>query len=76
MSHYRFYKLTPDDHISSGSDYEFTNDKAALAAAMRMLTDTPLEVWQGTRIVFRLLPSDKAANDLERSEEQRPNITA
>jgi len=56
MAHYRFYTLNGDNRIEGASDHEFGNDDAAWSAAIRMMTDKPIEAWQSTRIVFRAVP--------------------
>ena len=55
--HYRFYFLSEDDHIHSAGDYEFADDSEAFAAALGTMRKQPIEVWQSTRVVFRIYPS-------------------
>ena len=57
MAHYRFYYLTEDDHIDRASDHELPDDDAAFAAALKLMSDRPIEAWQSTRVVFRLSPA-------------------
>jgi len=61
MAHYRFYFLTPDDHIASASDHEFANDADAFAAALTLMQGQSIEAWQSTRVAFRVSPTAPAA---------------
>ena len=52
---YRLYDLDGVDKVSSGEWIDADDDEAAIEVAKRMMDGQDLEVWQGARMVARLL---------------------
>ena len=61
MCDYRFYVLRPDNSIESASTHNLSDDKAALAEALKLAKGKPLEGWSGTRLVFRVTADGRQA---------------
>jgi hypothetical protein len=56
MSYYRIYLLTPQDRICAFCDAECVSDHEAKEQALKALGSHPAaEIWQGSRIVGRVL---------------------
>jgi hypothetical protein len=59
MHEYRIYTLNDDNRIAGpGVVAECPSDDVAITAAKAMLNGHAVEVWQGTRVVIRLNPTD------------------
>ena len=54
MVSYRFYWLKPDGRIDTASNFECTDDTAALDHAESIRDGAAIEVWQGARRISRL----------------------
>ena len=54
MSYYRVYLLSADDHIVAWHPVIGNSDDAAVTAAARMVRDSAVEIWTGTRRVAGL----------------------
>jgi hypothetical protein len=57
VSDYRFYTLTEDGRIAGPpGNYWLPDDAAAVKRAKLIINEKPIEVWQGDRVVARLVP--------------------
>jgi hypothetical protein len=57
VSDYRFYTLTKDGHIAGPpGNYWLPDDAAAVKRAKLIINGSTIEIWQGTRVVARLVP--------------------
>jgi len=54
VTHYRAYQIRPDGRIKSGIDLDCSDDKAAIAAAKRLVGEYAVELWQDCRMVAQL----------------------
>jgi hypothetical protein len=54
MSDYRFYILRSDSSIEAVRDHDLDDDVAAIVQARNLAEGKPVEVWSGTRLVFRI----------------------
>jgi hypothetical protein len=57
VASYRFYTLGSDDHIKSGEYHDRADDLDALEHAKALANDSPIEIWDGSRLVARVKPS-------------------
>ena len=62
MPDYRLYFLDGDSHIHGSEDICAGDDGAAISLAQDWAEKGPLELWTGSRKVWRLDPSREAAN--------------
>jgi hypothetical protein len=53
---YRYYCLDSTGHLHSAEWFEADNDEQATAIVEQMHPDRRCEVWQGPRLVAKLLP--------------------
>jgi hypothetical protein len=61
MALYRVYKISPDNHITTMPDVvSFPDDQDEIEYAKTQLNGQGVEVWDGTRVVIRLVSSEKA----------------
>jgi hypothetical protein len=61
MPDYRFYIVNKDGHIAEpATTHELPNDEAAVQEAKALLDGRIIEIWQGTRVVYRLDPKKRA----------------
>jgi hypothetical protein len=57
VSDYRFYTLTEEGHIAGPpGNYWLPDDAAAVKRAKLIINEKTIEVWQGDRVVARLVP--------------------
>ena len=57
VADYRFYTLTEEGHIARPPGlYWLPDDAAAVKRAKLIINESPIEVWQGARVVVRLVP--------------------
>jgi hypothetical protein len=56
---YRIYTLDEDGHISSGKDFVFDDDKAAIEHAKQLVDGHDIELWQADRKITTLKSVDK-----------------
>jgi hypothetical protein len=60
VSDYRFYTLTEDGRIAEPPrNYRLPDDIAAVKRAKLIIHERPIEVWQGDRVVARLVPDQE-----------------
>jgi hypothetical protein len=61
MALYRVYKISPDNHITTLPDIvNFSDDEDVIAYAKTQLNGQGVEVWDGTRVVIRLVSTENA----------------
>jgi hypothetical protein len=61
MALYRIYKISPDNHITTMPDIvSFSDDEDVIEYAKTQLNGQGIEVWDGARVVIRLLSTEKA----------------
>jgi hypothetical protein len=61
MALYRVYKISPDNYITTMPDIvSFPDDEDVIEYAKTQLNGQGVEVWDGTRVVIRLLSTEKA----------------
>jgi len=56
MSEYRFFTMRADGSIKDSSVQQLADDISALDRAKALASPDPVEGWQESRMVFRLLP--------------------
>lgn len=56
MREYRFFVMRTDGSIQGSSIERLPDDLSALDHAKALIDDRPIEGWQESRRVFRLLP--------------------
>jgi len=55
MPDYRIYEINPDDRISNfPREIVAESDDGAISVAQAQQGELDLEIWQGTRMIFRL----------------------
>jgi hypothetical protein len=60
MALYRVYKISPDNHITTLPNIvNFSDDEAVIEYAKTQLNGQGIEVWDGTRVVIRLVSTEK-----------------
>jgi hypothetical protein len=60
MANYRFYVLDKDDHVREPPQvFDCPDDAAAVEKAVASLNGRAVEVWDHSRLVVRLEPTDK-----------------
>jgi hypothetical protein len=60
MALYRVYKISRDNHITTMPDIvSFSDDEDVIEYAKTQLNGHGVEVWDGTRVVIRLLSTEK-----------------
>jgi hypothetical protein len=60
MPEYRFYTVEKDGHLAGPPTvHNSLTDDAAVTEAKKLLGDRTIEIWQGTRVVYRLDPTRK-----------------
>jgi hypothetical protein len=58
---YRIYKISADNYITTMPDVvSFPDDEDVIEYAKTQLNGQGAEVWDGTRVVIRLFPNQKA----------------
>jgi hypothetical protein len=63
MALYRVYKIFPGNHITTMPDIvNFSDDEDVIEYAKTQLNGQGIEVWDGTRVVIRLLATEKATS--------------
>jgi hypothetical protein len=61
MALYRVYKISPDNHITTLPDIvNFSDHEDVIAYAKTQLNGQGVEVWDGTRVVIRLVSTENA----------------
>jgi hypothetical protein len=61
MALYRVYKISRDNHITTMPDIvNFPHDEDVIEYAKTQLNGQGIEVWDGTRVVIRLLSTENA----------------
>lgn len=61
MPEYRFYKIGPDGHIVEPPPVvECPDDLSAIKEGRKHIDGCDIEIWQGSRIVFYLVPESFA----------------
>ena len=55
MAHFCAFNLTPEGHVIAVTPLQCEEDEAKTHAC-RLATDTPVELWQGLRLVARYEP--------------------
>jgi hypothetical protein len=59
MALYRIYRISPDNHITTLPDVVvFSDDEDVIEYAKKQVNGQGVEVWDGTRVVIRLLSTD------------------
>ena len=59
MALYRIYQRTPDNHITALPDVVvFSDDEDVIEFAKKQVNGQGVEVWDGGRVVVRLLSTD------------------
>jgi hypothetical protein len=59
MALYRVYKISPDNHITTVPDIvNFSDDEDVIEYAKTQLNGQGIEVWDGTRVVIRLVSTE------------------
>jgi hypothetical protein len=59
MPQYRIYTVKPDGHLSGPPQVvECPSDQDAVKEAKRFLDGHLIEIWEGTRVVFRIDPAN------------------
>jgi hypothetical protein len=60
MANYRFYVLDKDGHVREPPEvFDFPDDDTAVEKAVQLLNGRAVEVWDHSRRVVRLEPTDK-----------------
>jgi hypothetical protein len=61
MALYRVYNISPDNHITTMPDIvNFSDDEDVIEYAKTQLNGHGVEVWDGTRVVIRLVSTQTA----------------
>lgn len=56
MPEYRFYKIRTDGHIAGPPPLvDLPDDSAAILEAKKVVEDLDIEIWQGSRLVARIV---------------------
>jgi hypothetical protein len=59
MTLYRIYKISPDNYITTLPDVVvFSDDEDVIEYAKKQVNGQGVEVWDGGRVVVRLLSTD------------------
>jgi hypothetical protein len=55
---YRLYEMSKDRIVGPSDEIEFGSDQEATAHAKARMKGLDIEIWQGTRLVTRLKPTE------------------
>jgi hypothetical protein len=61
MAAYRFFQIVSGEGRTEAEVRDFVDDLDALDYAERLAKMVPIEIWDGTRMVARVKPGERAA---------------